>query len=61
MAKPDKYIHIYTVKNGDTFRSISKDIARDERVAFEVALINGKNVDDKLTEGEKIKVIMKTP
>ncbi|OGW04423.1 MAG: hypothetical protein A2889_09225 [Nitrospinae bacterium RIFCSPLOWO2_01_FULL_39_10] len=61
LAKPDKYIHIYTVKNGDTFRSISKDIARDERVAFEVALINGKNVDDKLTEGEKIKVIMKKP
>ena len=60
-AKPDRYIHIYTIKNGDTFRSISKDIAKDERVAFEVALINGKNVDDKLTAGEKIKVIMKKP
>jgi len=61
LAKPDRYIHIYTIKNGDTFRAISKDIAGDERVAFEVALINGKNVDDKLTEGEKIKVIMKKP
>jgi predicted Zn-dependent protease len=60
-AKPDKYIHIYTVKDGDTFRSISKEIGGDERVALETALINGKNADDKLSAGEKIKVIAKKP
>jgi len=57
--KPDKFIHIYTVKDGDTFRSVSKDVAKDERAALEVALINGKNADARLTAGEKIKVIMK--
>jgi predicted Zn-dependent protease len=57
--KTDSYIHIYTVKNGDTFRTIAKDAAKDERIALEIALINGKNVDDTLTSGEKIKIIMK--
>ncbi len=59
LKKGDRYIHIYTVKNGDTFRAISKDAAKDERLALEIALINGKNVDDTLTAGEKIKIIMK--
>lgn len=59
LKKPDSYLHIYTVKNGDSFRTISKNVSGDERSAFEIALINGRNIDDKLTEGEKIKVILK--
>jgi predicted Zn-dependent protease len=59
--KTDRYLHIYTVKDGDTFRSIARGVAGDEGSALEIAMINGKNIDDTLTSGEMIKITMKRP
>jgi len=53
----NEYIDIYEVKNGDTFQSIAIDQYDDETEDRDIAVLNGKKVDDLLDEGELLKIV----
>lgn len=49
-------LHVYTVAEGETLTSIAEDILGDQSLAEEIADLNGVQVDEPLTPGEKLKV-----
>ena len=55
---PPYELVVHEVKEGETFRSISADVAGDLGRAFEVASINGMEITEPLTPGMKVKVIV---
>lgn len=55
---PPYVIHIHTVKEGETFRSIAKAISGDEGLGLETATINGMDVNTGLTTGQRIKTLL---
>jgi len=50
-------IHIYTVKEGDTFNSIAENVLGDKLQAEEIAEFNDMDVDACLQSGTKLKII----
>jgi predicted Zn-dependent protease len=54
-----EYVDIYEVKKGDTFQSIAKALFEDVKKDRELAVLNGKKVEDILREGEILKVVKK--
>jgi len=58
---PPYQIVIHTVKAGETLKSIAGDVARDMGKAFEIAAINGMDLNAKLTPGTRVKVIAPAP
>jgi predicted Zn-dependent protease len=55
---PPYEIAIHTVKEGETFRSIASGVARDMGKAFEIAAINGMELNTPLTPGMRVKAIL---
>ena len=53
---PPYTISLYTPKKGDTFRSIARDITKDEALAFDIALMNDMREDDIPPAGYRLKV-----
>ena len=52
-----KYLDIYKVKNGDTLKSISNKIYKDDRQSYEIATINGIKESATLNPGSILKII----
>ncbi len=52
-----EYIDIYKVKKGDTFQSIAVSQLNDVKKDRDIAVLNGKKVDQKLDEGELLKIV----
>ena len=52
-----KYIDIYKVQKGDTLRSISNKIYKDDRHSYEIATINGIKESAALNPGRILKII----
>ena len=52
-----EYIDIYEVKKGDTFQSIAVSQLNDVKKDRDIAVLNGKKVDQKLDEGELLKIV----
>ena len=52
-----EYVDIYEVKKGDTFQSIAISLFDDVKKDRELAVLNGKKVEDILQEGELLKVV----
>ncbi|HEB73537.1 MAG TPA: LysM peptidoglycan-binding domain-containing protein [Nitrospirae bacterium] len=55
---PPYKIHIYTVKKGDTFRSIAEDVSGNQALALEMATLNAMDHNDALTPGMRIKTLV---
>jgi predicted Zn-dependent protease len=53
---PPYVLKAYRAQKGDTFRTISKSITKDEGMAFELAVMNGLNEKDDLPVGMLLKV-----
>ncbi len=53
---PPYTISLYTPQKGDTFRSIARDAAKDESLAFDIAIMNNMRENDPLPEGYRLKV-----
>ncbi len=49
-------ISLYTPKKGDTFRAIARNIAQDESLAFDIAVMNNQRENDTPPEGQRLKV-----
>lgn len=54
---PPYEIRIHTVKEGETLRSIARDVSGDEGLALETAALNGMGHDTPLEPGLRIKTI----
>lgn len=54
---PPYVVHIYTVKEGDTFRAIAKKISGDDGMAMETASINAMEVNAPIKPGYRIKTL----
>jgi len=52
-----KYLDIYKVQKGDTLRSISNKIYKDDRHSYEIATINGIKESATLNPGCILKII----
>ena len=52
-----KYIDIYEVQPGDTFKSIAVKELGDEREDLTIAVMNGKRLKDSLKPGEFLKLV----
>ena len=52
-----KYIDIYEVQPGDTFKSIAITELGDEREDLTIAVMNGKRLEDSLEAGELLKLV----
>lgn len=57
--KPPFVIELYTVKEGDDFRSVAREAAGDESMAFEIAMMNSMTEKDKPEPGYLLKVPVK--
>ncbi len=55
---PPYIIDIHTVKEGETFRSIAKNISGDEGMALEIAVLNSMDHNTPLTPGFRIKTLV---
>lgn len=55
---PPYTIDLYTVKQGDTWRSLTATASGDEGLAIETASLNGVDVDDPLEPGTLVKTIV---
>lgn len=55
---PPYKIHIHTVKEGETFRSIAKDMSENQALALEIATLNAMGHNDILTPGMRIKTLV---
>lgn len=53
---PPYTISLYTPKKGDTFRAIARDVAKDESLAFDIAIMNNMRENDTPPEGYRLKV-----
>lgn len=49
-------ISLYTPQKGDTFRGIARDVAQDESLAFDIAIMNNMRENDTPPEGYRLKV-----
>ena len=56
-TSPPYKIAIHTVAEGETFRSIARDVSSGEGKAFEISAINGLEIDSPLTPGMKVKAL----
>jgi len=56
---PPYKIHIHTVKKGETFRSIARDISGNQALALEIATLNAMDHNDPLTPGMRVKTLVK--
>ncbi|MDH5510320.1 MAG: M48 family metallopeptidase [Nitrospinota bacterium] len=56
-APPFKIV-IHKVVEGETFRSITRDVSGDVGQAFEIAAINGLEIDSPLSAGMKVKALV---
>ena len=52
-----KYLDIYKVQKGDTLKSISNKIYKDDRHSYEIATINGMKESATLNPGRILKII----
>ncbi len=52
-----KFIDIYEVQPGDTFKSIAVKELGDEREDLTIAVLNGKRLEDSLKPGELLKLV----
>ena len=55
---PPYVIHIHTVMEKETFRSIARDVSGNEALGIEIAAINNMDVNDEIEPGYKIKTIV---
>ena len=55
---PPYVIHIHTVAEDETFRSIARDVSGDEALGIEIAAINNMDVNDVIEPGYRIKTIV---
>lgn len=55
---PPYVIHIHTVMEKETFRSIARDVSKDEALGIEIAALNNMDVNDELQPGYRIKTIV---
>ncbi|VAX16402.1 Putative Zn-dependent protease [hydrothermal vent metagenome] len=55
---PPYVINIHTVKEGETFRSIAKNISGDEGMALEIAVLNSMDHNTPLIPGYRIKTLV---
>ncbi|MDH5679497.1 MAG: M48 family metallopeptidase [Nitrospinota bacterium] len=55
---PPYQVTIHKVAEGETFRSISRDVTGDVGKAFEISTINGMEVDTPLAAGMKVKALV---
>ncbi|MBI4665806.1 MAG: M48 family metalloprotease [Nitrospinae bacterium] len=58
-TNPPWVVHIHTVKEGETFLSIAKEVSGDEGMAMETAMLNGMEPGDALAPGTRIKTLLK--
>ncbi len=58
---PPYVLAIYTPKEGDTFRSIAKEVSKDESLAFEIAVMNDLRENDRIPAGYRLKVPVPRP
>lgn len=56
---PDEYIDIYQVKPGDTFTSIAIKELGDEKEDWDIAILNGKRIEEIPRPGEFLKLVRK--
>ena len=56
---PDEYIDIYKVKPGDTFLSIAEKELGDEKMDWDIAILNGKRIEGIPKPGEFLKLVRK--
>ncbi len=52
-----KYIDIYKVQLGDSFKSIAVKELGDEREDLTIAVMNGKRLEDSLKPGQFLKLV----
>ena len=52
-----KYLDVYKVRKGDTLQSISNELYKDSRHAYEIAVINGIKENIVLNQGVMLKII----
>ena len=52
-----EYVDIYEVKSGDTFQSIAVAQLDDVKKDRDIAVLNGKKIDAKLSAGELLKIV----
>jgi len=52
-----KYLDIYEVQKGDTFRSISNKIYKGDKHSYEIATINGIKESATLNPGRMLKIV----
>ena len=52
-----KYVDIYVVQPGDTFKSIAVKELGDEREDLTIAVMNGMRLEDSLAAGEILKLV----
>ncbi len=57
-GRPPYTIELYTVKEGDTWRSLTAQNSGDEGMAIETAALNGVEVDATVKPGEVVKTIV---
>jgi predicted Zn-dependent protease len=55
---PPYVIHIHTVKQGETLRSIAKDVTGDESLALEMAVLNALDMEATLKSGFRLKTLI---
>jgi predicted Zn-dependent protease len=53
----EKHIEVYKVQPGDTFKSIAVKELGDEREDLNIAVMNGKRLEDSLKPGEFLKLV----
>ncbi|MBI5178387.1 MAG: M48 family metalloprotease [Nitrospinae bacterium] len=58
---PPYVLTIYTAKAGDTFRGIGKAVSGDERLGFEIAVMNAMRENDAIPAGKMLKVPVPRP
>jgi predicted Zn-dependent protease len=54
---PPYVIHVHTVKEGETLRSIVKDVTGDESLALETAVLNALDMETALKPGLRLKTL----
>ncbi len=56
---PPFKIHIHTVQEGESLRSLAETVSGDAGMAIEMAALNGMKHNDTIKPGQKIKVLVK--
>lgn len=54
-----QYIDVYTVRPGDTFQSIARDVLGDPKADLDISVLNGRKENSTPVPGEMLKLIRK--